>query len=249
MKTASDGPVLDLLRERRRELGVETLAATLSQRRGLLQRGALIGLVVVGVAAGLCAVVLLQHAVVKARMASLNQVEAEANQLRILLGGRQQKLDATTAINRTLASALTSSRTSSALLAQLQLITPQDVQLTAVDSSGDSLTLKGMAFDPYALVRINALQLQLQGSPLFRADGVRLTKVERQRPQASDTAAAAAAAPRARGGASALGPVAFEIAAGAASLNPSDQLELLSRLGSEGMARRLRLLRQEGLMP
>lgn len=240
------GPVLDLLRERRRELGIEPLAATLSQRRGLLQRGALIGLGVAGVAAGLCAVVLLQHAVVKARMAGLVRVESEAEQLRILLGGRQQKLAATSAINRTLASALTSSRTSAALLAQLQLITPQDVQLTAVDSSGDRLTLKGLAFDPYALVRINALQLQLQRSPLFKPDDVRLTKVERQPSLSPDTPAAI----KARGGAPPEpGPVVFEIAAGFATLSPGDQLEQLSRLGSEGMARRLRLLRQEGLMP
>lgn len=240
------GPVLDLLRERRRELDIEPLATTLSQRRGLLQRGALIGLVVAGVAAGLCAVVLLQHAVVKARMAGLNQVAAEMEQLRLLLGGRQQKLTATTTINRTLASALTSSRTSAALLAQLQLITPQDVQLTAVDSSGESLTLKGLALDPYALVRINALQLQLQGSPLFRSDAVKLTKVERQPSLSPD----APAAVKGRGGAPPQpGPVAFEITAGFATLSPGDQLELLSRLGSEGMARRLRLLRQEGLMP
>jgi type IV pilus assembly protein PilN len=239
-------PVLDLLRERRRELGIEPLSSTLSQRRGLLQRGGLIGLGVVGVMAGLCAALLLQHAVVKARMARLNQVEAESQQLRSLLTGRQQKLAGTTSINRTLATALTSSRTSAALLAELQLITPQGVQLTTADSSGDSLTLKGQAIDPYALVRINALQLQLQRSALFQSDGVRLTKVERQPPRSEVLAAARKAHPERP---PEPGPVLFEITAGFSNLSPADQLAQLSRLGSEGMAGRLRLLRQEGLMP
>ena len=246
MRTTS-GPVIDLLRERRRELGIEPLAATLSQRRGLLQRGALIGLGLVGVVAGLCAALLLQHALVKARMARLNQVEAEAQQLRTQLEGRQQKLAATSAINRTLATALTSGRTSAALLAELQLITPHGVQLTSADSSGASLTLKGVAIDPYALVRINALQLQLQRSALFQPDGVRLSRVERQPAPAEPNAAAAAKARSQQP--PEPGPVAFEISAAFANLSPADQLAQLTRLGSEGMARRLRLLRQEGLMP
>ena len=40
--------VLDLLRERRATLGQEALSATLVQRRALLQRGALIGLILLG---------------------------------------------------------------------------------------------------------------------------------------------------------------------------------------------------------
>jgi type IV pilus assembly protein PilN len=245
MKAAS-GPVLDLLRERRRELGVEPLASTLAQRRSLLQRGALIGLALVGGAAGLCAVVLLQHAVVKARMAQLEQVESQAAVLRAQVTARQQNLAAIASTNRTLATALTSGRTSAALLAELQGITPQGVQLTSADSGGDALTLKGQAFDPYALVRINVLLLQLQRSPLFQKDGVRLTKVERQPPRTAEPTTPGAAKPAQP---AAPAPVGFEIAAPFASLDPPSQLNLLRRLGSEGMVRRLQLLSQEGLMP
>jgi len=45
--------VLDLLRERRRTLGTEALSATLAQRSALLQRGALIGLILLGSMLGL----------------------------------------------------------------------------------------------------------------------------------------------------------------------------------------------------
>ncbi|MFM7269577.1 MAG: PilN domain-containing protein [Cyanobium sp.] len=244
--TTDTRPVLDLLRERRRELGLEPLAATLAQRRGLLQRGALIGLALAGTMAGLCAVVILQHALVKSRMARLNAVEAEAQQLEIQLKGVQQKLQTTKATNQSLANVLTSGRTAAALLAELQRITPQGVQLTAADLDNDSLDLKGQADDPYALVRINALQLQLQRSSLVKADGVRLTKVERR-----SAAAAAMPASAGAGGGGPEGPVplGFELSASLSALDPSDQMEVLTRLGSEGMARRLRLLREEGLLP
>lgn len=238
--TTDARPVLDLLRERRQELGVEPLAATLAQRRGLLQRGALIGLALAGFMAGLCALVMLQHALVKSRMARLNAVEAEAQQLEIQLKGVQQKLQSTIATNRALARALTAGRTSAALLAELQRITPQGVQLTNADLGDESLMLKGQADDPYALVRINALQLELQRSALVKADGVRLTKVERR----NVTGAAASAV---RPGESV--PLEFELKANLSALDPRDQMEVLTRLGSEGMARRLRLLREEGLLP
>lgn len=240
-------PVLDLLRERRRELGIEPLAGTLVRRRSLLQRGALIGLAVVGGVAGLCAVVLIQNAVVRSRMAQLEQVENEAAVLQAQLTARQQNLKALSDTNKTLVDALTSGRTSSALLAELQLITPQGVQLMAAGSSGEALILKGQAFDPFALVRINALLLQLQRSALFQADGVKLTKVERKPARSEDTPTAKTAAAEAKP--PEPGPVGFEIQAPFASLDPQQQLDLLRRLGSVGMAQRLQLLRQEGLMP
>jgi hypothetical protein len=43
--------------------------------------------------------------------------------------------------------------------------------------------------------------------------------------------------------------LAFEIRAPFASLDADQQLALLQQLGSDGMARRLNLLRSEGLMP
>jgi len=43
--------------------------------------------------------------------------------------------------------------------------------------------------------------------------------------------------------------LAFEIRAPFATLDAQKQLALLQQLGSDGMARRLNLLRSEGLMP
>lgn len=233
-------PVLDLLRERRSSLGQEPVSATLVLRRSLLQRGALIGLALVGSVLGLSAVLLLQHSLVKAQMGELNQYESQAVDLQAQLAARQQKVAAIRRVNQNLAEALTSGRTSSALMTDLQISTPEGVQLTSADTSGGSLLLRGRSFDPLALVRINALQIQLQRSPFFDPKGVQLNKVERK--------GAGGAAPK-PGAAPEAVPLAFEISAPFAALEPARQLAVLRQFGSEGMARRLQLLRDEGLMP
>jgi type IV pilus assembly protein PilN len=241
------GPVLDLLRERRRELGIESLAATLSQRRALVLRGCLIGLAVFGTAVGILGALLLQRAITGSRLASLKEVASETEELQSRLASSRQRLVSLTATNRTLVTALTSGRSSSALLAELQLLTPQGVQLVGLDGTGQSLVLKGLAIDPYALIRINALLLQLRGSPLFEPEGVQLVRVERQPAKKAETSASSqqdTRQPPAQ-----PGPVAFEIGAAFASPSSTEQLALLNRLGSTGMVQRFRMLQQEGLLP
>jgi len=243
-------PVLDLLRERRRTLNQQPYSSILVQRRSLLTRGGLIGASLVGATALISALVLLQRGLVQMELGELRQYEQKAQLLRAELQQRQQRLRAITKTNRDLAGALTSGRTSSALLMALQLGTPAGVQLLAAESNGPNLVLKGRAFDPMALVRINALQLELDRSPLMEAKGMKLTKVERQPAQPVQTPAAAAP------GAKVVvppppppPPLAFEMGGPFATLTPPQQLETLRKYGSEGMVRRLQLLRAEGLLP
>jgi type IV pilus assembly protein PilN len=236
--------VLDLLRERRRSLGIEALSPTLAQRRALLQRGALIGLSLLGSMLGLWTVLLFQSAMVRNQLGQLEQFEGQAAELQAKIDARNQKLAAIKNTNQELAQALTSGRTSSALLTALQLNTPVGVQLLSVDATSD-LVIKGQAFDPLALVRINAFQLQLQALAFFAPKAVQLTKVERQPPVVQ-------AGPRLASGPEPTpeaSPLAFEIRAPFASLDAQAQLALLQQFGSDGMARRLNLLRSEGLMP
>lgn len=243
-RKAQGSLVLDLLRERRRTLGMEALSATLGQRKALLQRGALIGLILLGSMLGLSTLLFLQSALVRSQLGQLELFEAEAAAIQAQIDARTQKLAAIKNTNQELAQALTSGRTSSALLTALQLNTPVGVQLLSVDATND-LLIKGQAFDPYALVRINAFQLQLQGLAFFDPKAVKLTKVERQ-------PSLVQAAPRSGNGpepTSEAGPLAFEIRAPFNSLDAQRQLALLQQFGSEGMARRLNLLRSEGLMP
>jgi hypothetical protein len=128
---------------------------------------------------GIWTLLLVQSALVRSKMGQLVQFESQAAELQDQIISRNQKLAATKSTNQELAEALTSGRTSSALLTALQLNTPEGVQLLSVETTKD-LVIKGQAFDPLALVRINALQLQLQGLAFFEPHTVQLTKVERQ---------------------------------------------------------------------
>jgi type IV pilus assembly protein PilN len=233
-------PVLDLLRERRRSLGQEEITPVLVERRPLLRRGVLAGTAILGAMAGLIALLFLRHQVVKREMADLERYEAQVTLMKTQVAGRQAALSRLTASNRQLTEALTTVRTTSALLADLQLRTPTGVQLQKVEAKGPNLVLRGRAEDPKAFERINALQLELRRSPLLDAAGVTLIKVERQTAKENASPTPARRGPE---------PVGFEINGPFATLTAAEQLDLLRRLGSEGMASRFQLLRAEGLLP
>lgn len=231
---------LDLLRERRQELGQESMATALLDRRPLLIKGALIGAAIFGVSLVFTAGVFLRQQLVKAQTGQLTRFEAEASQLQADMAASQARLNQLTATNRSLTGALTTLRTSSALLADLQLRTPEGIRITSAEAIGASLVLKGQAVDPLAFARINAMQLEWRRSPLMDASEVNLVKLERVEGKAGSDKPGGSATPS---------MVEFEMTGPFASLPPSRQLAVMKQLGSEGMARRLQLLQAEGLIP
>ena len=239
--TIMNPPVLDLLRQRRESLGVDSLAEALADRPSLLRNGALIAAATVGTVLGALALVFVSHQVVKARMGELVQYEGEANALRAELQARQARVKALVDANSTLADRLTNMRTTSALLSELQLRTPERVQLLSAAAGEEKLVIRGRADDPLAFARINAMQLDLKRSPFLIGDRVVIDKLERE------NEATTPEDPRRRRGLPP--PVVFTITAPFARLQPQEQLNLMKRLGAEGMARRFQLVQSEGLMP
>jgi type IV pilus assembly protein PilN len=141
--------------------------------------------------------------------------------------------------NQALAEGLVAVRSGSALLEDLRRRTPAGVQITELRVEPTVLHLKGRATDPQAFARINALQLELQTSPLFQPDGVELVKANRD--GASEGAAAAAARGRQ--------PVAFELSAAFADRSALLDGAQLRALGAEGMAQRQLMLQRAGVLP
>jgi type IV pilus assembly protein PilN len=239
--TNMNPPVLDLLRQRRESLGVDSLAEALADRPSLLRNGALIGAATVATVLGALALVFVSHQVVKARMGELVKYEGEANALRLDLQARQARVQALLATNRGLAEALTNVRTSSALLSELQLRTPEGVQLLSAAAGPENLVMRGRADDPLAFARINAMQLDLKRSPFLIGDRVVIDKLERQ-----NEATTPEDHRRRRG---LPPPVVFSITAPFARLEPRQQLRVMRSLGAEGMVKRLQLVQSEGLVP
>lgn len=230
-------PVLDLLRERRQELGIDSMSSLAGLRDQLLRRGALIGAGLLGAAGLISGAVYLRYQYVRGELARLAPIETEFKALSEANASRDAALRKLLATNRQLAEALTTVRTSSALLTDLQLRTPEGVQLSSAEVRGPSLVLKGQSTDPLAFGRINALQLELKRSPLLDPKGVSLVKSERIAQQ-DEGQKLAGLSP----------PVSFEINGPFVPLAARRQLEIMGQLGSDGMARRLQLLQKEGLI-
>lgn len=233
--------VLDLLRERRRAIGQSSLLPDLAVRRQNLLLGAVIGASLLGVMALITTGLALRMFFLKARVAQLENVEIELTNLRNRLKGQQARLDRLTTMNKELSRSLTTVQAGSVLLSELQVRTPDGIQLTSASAQNSQLVLKGRAVEPGAFTRINALEVDLRNSPLLQADKVTVKKAERIEPARNRP-------PSTRGG-PLTSPVEFEISGTFASLTPAEQLSLLRRHGSAGMESRLQLLRKEGLLP
>jgi type IV pilus assembly protein PilN len=156
------------------------------------------------------------------------------------------------AANQQLVKRLSDVRSSSALLADLQLRVPEGVQLTKVRMlSPNEIELEGLARDPVGFGRVNAMELMLRRSPLFQASGVTIDKVERVPAKEVEIRPQEGTAPGApvRSAKVALpSAVIFKIKATLSPLSPGQLVGVMDSLKAEGMARRLELLQREGLL-
>jgi type IV pilus assembly protein PilN len=231
-------PPLDLLRERRLELGLPPDPQRPTDARRLLLIGAAIGGGLVAFVLLLSAVLRIQQQFLANEIERLSPVRGQVAELDQQINLDRAAITKLTKENQALVKGLVAVRSGSALMTDLVDRTPRGLQLTGVKVSEADLRLKGRTGDPDAFERINAMVLRLKKSPLFAPDRVSLTRAVR-----GDTdAGSRKTGPEA-------GLVDFELTAGfRAPLSSEAQLQLLQKLEADGMAKRLRLLQREGLL-
>ncbi len=246
----STTPPLDLLRERRQELELDPLSGLLVQRPVLLRRGVLWGGFVVGASLGLCGVLLLWHQMLKARMQQLEGYEAEVEQLTQTLMKERAVLKAVKEGNDQLVKRLIDVRSSSALLADLQQRVPEGVQLSGVKMEGtEAIKVEGVARDPVAFGRVNALELVLRNSPLLAATEVKLGKATREAPKPVQVKEVPGRTGNSTDKLELPSAVSFQLAAKLTPLDANRLVNVMEGLKAEGMVRRLQVLQRAGLMP
>jgi len=216
---------LDLLELRRRQLGVAD--DRLLPVAPLLRRGGLLGLALLAVPLVLVLLLLLRQRWLEARISEVQPLADRSAAIRAEAEGLRRRARSLQGANRKLTDALLAVRSSSALLTELAALTPVGVQLTGTTVAPASLELEGVAYDPNAFIRLNALQLALQQASFAQPGGVTLRQALRQ--QRSDL-------------------IGFRLATELRPDPPTPTPEALRALGAEGMARRVELLRQEGLI-
>ena len=238
------GIQLDFLREKREKEGLPSMAEVLPSRAALIRLGCLIGgSLLLGVLV-LTGLTWLQHEANKGNAQKVDETKRQIKSARQRSEELETSFNQVNGANRKRASDLATLRSSAALLSELQLRTPEKVQIKSVQLSDMALQVKGVAVEPMAFSRINALQLSLKQSPLLAKD-INLIKVERLPAVSKPLPVEKAANPSAL-----LTPttVSFELNAPLATLKPKQKVAVLRVLGAEGMAGRLELLEREGLL-
>jgi type IV pilus assembly protein PilN len=220
------------------------MAEVLPSRAALIRLGCLIGGSLLLGVLGLTGVTWLRHEANKGNAQKLDETKRQLKIARQSSEDLETRFSQANGANRKRATDLATLRSSAALLSELQLRTPEKVQIKSVQLSDMALQVKGVAVEPMAFARINALQLSLQQSPLLAKD-ISLIKAERLPPIAKPLTAEKAANPLVL-----FTPtsVSFELNAPLATLKPKQRAAVLRVLGAEGMAGRLELLDREGLL-
>jgi len=231
MTSLFHGPV-DLLRQRRLEVGLPGDPSRTKPAWQLILSGGLLGAALLLPALGLQLALGYWDSQVATQLQTLNSLPSRVHAMEDQLKGALAGGKTLEASNRGLANGLATVSSGSALVTNLFQLAPGGVELKEASVVGPVLSLKGAVNDPGAFQRINALQLQMAYSPMFQPDSVKVLKVSRE-------ASKAGLAP---------GQVSFELASSFKTLNPVATLRQLQRLGASGMARRLEILQAAGVL-
>ena len=226
MTSGQDWPKPDLLQQRRLELGLPLQQAPVSSLLSLVLKGGIGALVLVMLV--LLTLLGLQHRrqVVQAEIDALNPVERRVGDAKARLRTMTSRRSALEQQTQSIAEQLVAVRSGSALLEQLRRVTPQGVRLVSVDANPSKLLIKGESQGTDAFQRINALDLNLEALPGMLLDGTTVVKAQADK----------------------QGRIAFTLEAKFdPAMRPTPAH--LRGLGAEGLARRLELLQDEGVLP
>ncbi|WP_161567549.1 PilN domain-containing protein [Synechococcus sp. BS55D] len=219
---------LDLLRQRREDLG--QVKPQVQATGSLLKRGALLGSAVPIAVLLICGWFVIRERLLTGEVSALQPAVQEHGELQQRLTSTQAELKTLETQNRALAKALADVRSSSAFLSELQRIIPTSLELSSVVVNGDGLVLQGLAMPKGGLKAVNAFLLNLKQSSFLRAGSVTLVKAvfnnSKDNPQLD-----------------------YELKASFAKDVYQVGVDRLTALGALGMARRVSLMQQQGLLP
>ncbi len=223
------GAPVDLLRERRIELGLPAQPAPFVPTRLLLRRGALLGGAVLLMSGAITAAVNWRG---QQQQQQLEALAPTAQRLASAEAQLRRLSTKTAAVNKDttrIAQQLVAFPGGSPLLEQLRRVTPVGVQLQELSVGQAQIQLSGKAqigASPGPLERINALAISLSQLPITLDQGVKVMKITRE--DGDDPA------------------VTFSVEW---ALNPKTRLSLLQlqELGATGLAERYRLIEQRGV--
>ncbi len=218
---------LDLLRQRRDRFGLERPRVV--PVRELLWRGGVIGAVVPLLLLLVVLFLVVQERQLMQQQRRLEPIAAEHDRVDKALIEATTNLEQSRATNGAIAKAMADVRSSSAVLAEVRRLVPETIALDRLVVRGSALEISGSAEQPNGLRLVNAVLLRLSASGFFDPQRVVLSK--------ADVSGRAEQA-----------HLRFSLSAGFAADAAMAMRTSLSPLGAEGMALRMEVLMQEGLV-
>lgn len=235
----------DLLRLRRQKYGLEPPKPVDTRR--LLLRGSGIGggLLILVFLCCIVSVLLIQW--LEHRQRELQPEASRFDRFQkelIVIRQRDQKLKKS---NQDLATAIAGLRSGSALLTEVARLAPLKVQLTKLNIDQGAMKLSASSPQPLGLNRANAFQIMLEESPFFDAKSVELVSaIEVKAPTSSSSVSSSLI--KAKSYQADRSYLAFDLNAVFSSGNEPSIRSQLQNLGATGLARRVKLLTNEGLL-
>ena len=218
---------LDLLRQRRERFGLERPKVV--PVRELLWRGGMIGAVAPVLLLLAVLFLFVQDRRLAQRQRGLEPVGAEHDRVDQALIEATKTLQQSRSTNSAIATAMADIRSSSAVLTEVRQLVPELISLDQLEVDGNVLEISGSAQQPNGLRLVNALLLRLSASGFFAPESVKLSQ--------ADVA-----------GSADLETLRFSLSASFATDATLVMRPSLPRLGAQGMARRMAVLVQEGLV-
>ena len=218
---------LDLLRQRRERFGLERPKVV--PVRELLWRGGMIGAVAPVLLLLVVLFLFVQDRRLTQRQRGLEPVGAEHDRVDQALIEATKTLQQSRSTNAAIAMAMADIRSSSAVLTEVRQLVPELIALDQLEVDGNVLEISGSAQQPNGLRLVNALLLRLSASGFFAPESVKLSQ--------ADVA-----------GSADLETLRFSLSAGFTTDATFVMRPSLPRLGAQGMARRMAVLVQEGLV-
>ena len=218
---------LDLLRQRRERFGLERPKVV--PVRELLWRGGMIGAVAPVLLLLAVLFLFVQDRRLAQRQRGLEPVGAEHDRVDQALIEATKTLQQSRSTNSAIATAMADIRSSSAVLTEVRQLVPELISLDQLEVDGNVLEISGSAQQPNGLRLVNALLLRLSASGFFAPESVKLSQ--------ADVA-----------GSADLETLRFSLSASFATDATLVMRSSLPRLGAQGMARRMAVLVQEGLV-
>tara|TARA_B100000214_G_scaffold330345_1_gene270693 strand:+ start:125 stop:808 length:684 start_codon:yes stop_codon:yes gene_type:complete len=132
-------------------------------------------------------------------------------------------------VNNNISQGIIGTKSSSVLLLELQKIIPTTIQISNINSTGKKLIIKGKALQPNALDSINLLKLKLSNSFLIDNNSTFISDIRLSKYREKDT-------------------LNFTLNSEFEELDSKQILSNFAKLGSLGLLKRVKILKEEGLI-